>query len=623
MMSPSYSYPPQGGSYGYMPTSNGRSPGGHLLPVHQDNAGMSGPSGYPPLAHTWKRLQLWLSREYPELGDTLNYGILPEDLANIEMQLGFALPPAVRESFLVVDGQEAESSAGCSEGLFFGLSLLPLDEVLDEWRFWREVDDDPATGANSRLLESMQSIPPNWVRHQYSQRGWIPLVADKAGNYIGVDLNPGDGGAPGQVIVYGRDFDTKVVLWRGDGPGGWGKWLASFAEELEQGETYEMGAGNESEGSEDGVGYESYYHDGTGGGQGDGGGDSSARVGLRLTGEYRGWNVMDAWADRSIRRWFEAGVISEADVQGKDKSQPTVANPIDSEKSVEVAIPVLAETDDSGALSTPRPDVPTISVTTPPPVTTAKPPAPLPVDLPTARDFDAQPPSPPDSVRRNYADDVESILPAAHPNKRNHQDNMSRLPTPPPSADDVRNVPARASTTSPSASSSTAAEATLVEIGSPDPQELISYTDAPASPSSTSVPPVISAPPSVTPTPKQPLPASDTLVYASSTSPTTTTTSPVDEDDDELDNPDTTIRLVGGGGKAGVMSDTQSDEEEVSPTKEVLPNGAADADDTASIKSVTSTSSKHKKTKSALGGLKKLGLGRKKDSVSSLQDAAK
>ena len=81
---------------------------------------------YPPLEQTWARLRRWLAREYPELGDTLNYGILPQDLADVEMALGAALPPAVRESYLLVDGQEAESAAGCSDGLFMGLRHVPI-----------------------------------------------------------------------------------------------------------------------------------------------------------------------------------------------------------------------------------------------------------------------------------------------------------------------------------------------------------------------------------------------------------------------------------------------------------------------------------------------------------------
>ncbi|KAF9234033.1 hypothetical protein BU15DRAFT_90136 [Melanogaster broomeanus] len=393
-LSPSYTYPPQSpvSSYGYVPTSCFSS----LISERVSQF------------RTWSRLKLWLAREYPELGDTLSYGVLPQDLAQIEMEFGFALPQAVRESYLVVDGQEAESSAGCSEGLFFGLSLLPLEDVLQEWRFWREVDDDPATGVNSRLRERMQSIPDGWVRKEYSQRGWIPLIVDKAGNYIGVDLNPGELGSVGQVIVFGREFDTKVVLWRGDGPGGWAKWLSSFADELESGECFELGQGNiESEGSEDDLGYEAYFYDGNGRGQGDGGGEAGPG-GLRLTGEYRGWSPLEAWADRSVKKWCEAGLVRDVSSlveKGKTPAKRGISVLNLDESAAVVPIPVFGDklsqepalADVTNVIS--RPVVPAISVT--------KPPAPLPVDLPSASDVVLLP-SPPDSNRSSIDVDLEA-----------------------------------------------------------------------------------------------------------------------------------------------------------------------------------------------------------------------
>ncbi|KAI0256784.1 hypothetical protein BJV78DRAFT_1166946 [Lactifluus subvellereus] len=409
----SFTYPPQssGTQYGYVPTeAPSRSRPTSLLPLH--NAPLSPHPQYPQypsLEQTWTRIRSWLSVEYPELGDTLNYGILPQDLANIETQFGFSLPQVIRESYLVVDGQEPESSAGCSEGLFFGLHLLPLDEVLDEWRFWREVDDDPNTGAHPRLREVMQSIPPGWIRKEYSQRGWIPLISDKTGNYIGIDLNPGEGGSVGQVIVFGRDFDTKVVLWNGDGPSGWARWLASFAEELESGEGFELGLSSESEGSEDDVGYEGYFFDGIGRGSGEGTG-GIAMGGMRLAGEYRGWTTLEAWADRSLRKWQEAGLIPDPPTQEKGKAPETVGlGVLDitdalSSSGAEVPIPVFVDVGNTapkrqGNVDSLKPvekaPIPAISVT--------KPPAPLPVDLPTHDDI-----TPPSLDSESHPDDLES-----------------------------------------------------------------------------------------------------------------------------------------------------------------------------------------------------------------------
>jgi len=316
---------------------------GHLLPLHRTPT--SPLPSYPPLRHTWTRLQTWLSNEFTELGDTLNYGVQPDALAFVEDQLGVSLPRAVRESYLAVDGQEPESSSSGSEGLFFGLTLLPLEDVLAEWSFWREVDHDPATGANEHLRAQMRSVPPNWIRREYSCRGWLPLVTDRTGNYLGIDLEPGEGGACGQVIIFGRDFDTKVVLHSGEGEAGWATWLASFVDDLESGVGYEL-TGQQSDGGSDGsddnVGYEGYFNSSGGRGGADGGQT------LRLTGDYKGWNVLEAWADKNIRAWADVGMGLEGVEEENNQSGPNSGMGLgvltmQGSTGAEIPIPVLRE----------------------------------------------------------------------------------------------------------------------------------------------------------------------------------------------------------------------------------------------------------------------------------------
>ncbi|OSD08664.1 hypothetical protein PYCCODRAFT_1380424 [Trametes coccinea BRFM310] len=618
--SSSYSYPPSSpsGPYYDVPPSATRPNPTSILPLHQPAAAAGHP--YPPLSNTWNRLRQWLSREYPELGDTLNYGILPQDLAQIEMAFGFSLPAPVRESYLCVDGQEPESSAGCSEGLFFGLTLLPLEDVLEEWRFWREVDDDPATGANPALRELMQSIPPGWVRREYSCRGWIPLVADKAGNYLGIDMNPGEGGAVGQVIVFGRDFDTKVVMWRGDGPAGWAKFLAGFVEDLESGEGFEMGPGGEgSDDSEDDVGYSSYFFDGVGKGQGDTGGDVGTG-GLRLAGEYKGWNVLEAWADRSVRRWIDAGIVPENIMQqtspekGKEKASldPADVGVGASTAGAEVPIPVLADEDneketsalDESSLPTPlgnvtnfsqRQQLPTISVT--------KPPAPMPVDLPSPSNLDSP---------EDFADDDKF-----------------------PRQDDIEGNPA------------VSEPATAVPLTAVPPRKIRSRSPSPALDAIiTESPPTMQPAVVVSPTVPDLLVDAATLAGPSeSQSGATEMTSKsesdspvlVDAEDASSEDPNTTIRLIGGGGVVGTVDDALQaegvlvDEDDANDAADTtITDAAADAAaEVASIKSVdskasTSSKKKHGKTKSISSGLKKLGqLGgagkRRTDSVTSVE----
>lgn len=258
------------------------------------------PNSYPPLTHTFHRLRKSLAGSFPELLETLNPPANPALLATFEAELGCPLPRSVRESIQVADGQdlEATGSISGSGGLFYGLYFLPLEEVMREWAFWRHAEDDPTVGGNPAILATMASVPPKWIKTVYACKGWVPLLSDRTGNYVGVDLDPGANGAWGQVIVFGRDFDRKCVLWNGDGEGGWGKWLAAFVDELESGKGWEADKAASSDEEEE-IGYSSYNGGGTYG---------EAGSGLRLAGEYRGWNVLEAWWDRSVRRWESLGL---------------------------------------------------------------------------------------------------------------------------------------------------------------------------------------------------------------------------------------------------------------------------------------------------------------------------
>ena len=88
------------------------------------------------------------------------------------------------------------------------------------------------------------------------------------------------------------------------------------------GEGFEVGStGDGSDASEDEHGYDSYFFDGTGKGNGDSGGASSS-AGLRLSGKYKGWPTLEAWADRSITRWKDVGVVPDEEQvpeQAKDE----------------------------------------------------------------------------------------------------------------------------------------------------------------------------------------------------------------------------------------------------------------------------------------------------------------
>ncbi|KZS99198.1 hypothetical protein SISNIDRAFT_15446 [Sistotremastrum niveocremeum HHB9708] len=605
----SYTYPPQKSDpYDTVPQTsydNTRSDSrnSYILPLHNHSQG-----GQPSLQHTWTRIRNWLSEEYVEMGDTLNYGILPATLQDIELALGFTLPSSVRESYLITDGQETESLSGSADGLFFGLQLMPLEDVLEEWRYWREVDDDPATGANATLKESMRSIPPGWIRREYSQRGWLPLVTDRAGNYLGVDMAPDASGTIGQVIVFGRDFDTKVVMWKGETEAGWGRWLANFIDELESGEGYELGAGDDSEESEDSVGYESYFNDGTGGGGREGGADGSA-PGLRLTGEYRGWPVLEAWADKSFKRWREAGLAPDPDppVEGEPTPNPVgesdiTAVHVSSARRDPLIVDVEPDAESSRSLEIlPSPAPVTLERVTS--VSTVRVPAPRPVPLPTQQDITSAPSASTSTASSPTDYSLDSYEPRAQ------QKNV--LSAGRSIAADT--VPLRSPTIDLLASDVDAPqaaerEALIILPSSPiqEPHQTEYHEPALSSDLSNitvtsglkdveSVPPPPPAvPPShstpiTDPTPEPPKEVSNVTTIDAEPS----SSWPEADESEQFEDSGTTIRLVGGGGIVGTIAHEQPIPPPAEPESIIpLALNKRDSDDAASVKSAESTGKK-------------------------------
>lgn len=217
----------------------------------------------PPVQHSWRRIDHWADENYPELYDQLCEGATNNDLNDLEHQLDCSLPQDVRDSLMVHDGQER---GGIPTGIIFGSMLMDCEEIVQEWENWRRVNHQylletsvtkPATpskafGGSSEASSSRQSpapsnpgmwrndlmarqdcIPPNSVQKVYAHTGWIPLVRDWGGNNLAVDLAPGPNGQWGQIILFGRDYDTKYVVARS-----WAAFLAMVADDLNSGKWF-------------------------------------------------------------------------------------------------------------------------------------------------------------------------------------------------------------------------------------------------------------------------------------------------------------------------------------------------------------------------------------------------
>ncbi|ODV86613.1 hypothetical protein CANARDRAFT_185741, partial [[Candida] arabinofermentans NRRL YB-2248] len=185
----------------------------------------------PSLTSVWDRLEDWLDREFPELGDDLEDGVTQNDLNAIERDLKLSLPLDVRESYQIHDGQ---LQLGKKRGLIYGYPLLDLEAIAAETNIWRRGTSKSNTENQKHntvnFLDLQKSFPPGAVVPVYYHPNWIPIVKDNEGNNIALDLNPGPRGRWGQVILFGRDFDTKLVV-----ASCFTEFLLNLVEDLEEG----------------------------------------------------------------------------------------------------------------------------------------------------------------------------------------------------------------------------------------------------------------------------------------------------------------------------------------------------------------------------------------------------
>ncbi|KAL9035743.1 MAG: hypothetical protein Q9180_004694 [Flavoplaca navasiana] len=206
----------------------------------------------PPVSHSWKKIERWTENNYEELHDQLSEGCTQNDVNELEHELDCSLPMEVRESLQIHDGQER---GGRPTGIIFGCMLLDCEEIVQEWKNWRVVNEEyltapaphhqpsfskvfnlpqqqpPAQGTNplwrQELLDRQDSQPSRAIQKAYAHPGWIPLARDWGGNNIAVDLAPGPVGKWGQIIIFGRDYDCKYVVARS-----WAAFLATVADDI-------------------------------------------------------------------------------------------------------------------------------------------------------------------------------------------------------------------------------------------------------------------------------------------------------------------------------------------------------------------------------------------------------
>lgn len=166
------------------------------------------------------RLDAWYTANLEPDRYVFNPPATDAQLDAFEQMVGFKLPRSYRQLYKWHDGENDDRW-----GHIYGLPLLPLKQALADWKSWKTTLAE--LGGNGYAVEGA-SWPEGNIDPAYINPGWIPLTSDGSGGHIGLDFDPWPSGRVGQVIIYGRDDDVKVVL--AESLGQFLNWVAGLLE---------------------------------------------------------------------------------------------------------------------------------------------------------------------------------------------------------------------------------------------------------------------------------------------------------------------------------------------------------------------------------------------------------
>jgi cell wall assembly regulator SMI1 len=171
------------------------------------------------MAAVWQRIETWLTARHPATVDMLSPPATADDVQTLETSIGRSLPPALRASLMVHNGESDEPV-----GLLHGYELLSTAQILDEWTTMRDI----AAGWTEEQNTSLH--PVDGVQRRHWHTGWIPIAGDGGGNFFCVDAEPAPGGYFGQVLFFDHEVGPTHVEAKN-----LEEWLAAFAAKLEAG----------------------------------------------------------------------------------------------------------------------------------------------------------------------------------------------------------------------------------------------------------------------------------------------------------------------------------------------------------------------------------------------------
>lgn len=180
----------------------------------------------------WRRLEQWAAANAPCMLEDLNPGASEEQIKALERHLGRALPPDLRQSLQLHNGEKA--GWPCTIFADFG-DYLSLAEIQERRQMYLQVAERWGNEADMADAEELIAdgiiFVEGPVKPVMYSPDWIPVMDFNADVFWALDFEPAQGGADGQLI----EVDWEATSWRVVARS-FADFLAGYVQNLEAGE---------------------------------------------------------------------------------------------------------------------------------------------------------------------------------------------------------------------------------------------------------------------------------------------------------------------------------------------------------------------------------------------------
>lgn len=184
------------------------------------------------IAESWEKIIEWGNRNAPEMLTDLNPGASEEQIAALEVELGQSIPADFRESLLIHNGES--DGWPCKVFADYG-AYLGTEGILENWKQRKQIAAeienymDEMPDPEQQIRDGIITVEGP-VQPKLFLKDWIPIMDSNGDVFWALDMNPAEGGSPGQVIAVDLEGCSWMVV-----ADSFGSFIRDYAQALEDG----------------------------------------------------------------------------------------------------------------------------------------------------------------------------------------------------------------------------------------------------------------------------------------------------------------------------------------------------------------------------------------------------